>query len=215
MLAKAPHRKRAPAYLEASGAVPTTSKADGALGFAITTTRKITGTVAAQWWIAEQDATPVARGASKLAGAAPDLSQATAAVVRSAASLRAVLTPDDAAISRASASVVRLDTMVEAMRRNGQLQEFNTQYQRGRAAALTKSRLHELRPCNEAAQGRAGPHAAIRQTDQRRVRRSGPVTSPETRQLQESGRARFRRRCSSAKCCQDVAPAIFGPQIAS
>ena len=63
MPAKAPHRKRAPAYLEAGGAVPTTSKADGALGFAITTTRKITGTVAAQWRIAEQEATPAARGA--------------------------------------------------------------------------------------------------------------------------------------------------------
>ena len=63
MLAKAPHRKRAPAYLEASGAVPTTSKADRALGSAITTTRKITGIVAAQWRIAEQEATPVARGA--------------------------------------------------------------------------------------------------------------------------------------------------------
>jgi hypothetical protein len=69
MLAKAPHRKRAPAYL----AVPTTSKADGALGFAITTTRKITGTVAAQWRIAEQEATPVARGAPLLTGAPPTL----------------------------------------------------------------------------------------------------------------------------------------------
>ena len=90
------------------------TKADGALGFAITTTRKIIGTVAAQWWIAEQDATPVARGAPLLAGLPGTCSQATAAVVRSAASLRAVLTPDDAAISRASAAVVRLDAMVEA-----------------------------------------------------------------------------------------------------
>jgi hypothetical protein len=147
-----------------------------------------------------------------LTGATPDL---VPPVVRSAASLRAVLTPDDIAISRVSAAVVRLDAMVEATRRNGQLQEFNMRHKRGRAAALTKSRLHELRPCNEAAQGRAGPDAAIRQADQRRLRRSVPVTSPETRQLQESGRARFRRCCSSAKCCQDVAPAIFGPQIAS
>jgi hypothetical protein len=82
MLAKAPHRKRAPAYLEASGAVPIMNKADGALGSAITTTRKITGIVAAQWRIAEQEATPVARGAPRLTGAAPDL---VPPVVRSAA----------------------------------------------------------------------------------------------------------------------------------
>src|SRR3981189_3140657 len=50
----------------------------------------------------------------------------------------ATLTPDDIAIGRASAAVVRLDAMIEAMRRDGTLQEFNARYKRGRAAALAE-----------------------------------------------------------------------------
>jgi hypothetical protein len=50
------------------------------------------------------------------------------------------LTPDEVAISRASAAVTRLDAMVEQMRRSGQLQEFNSRYKRGRAAALAEGR---------------------------------------------------------------------------
>jgi hypothetical protein len=52
----------------------------------------------------------------------------------------ATLTPDDIAIGRASAAVVRLDAMIEAMRRDGTLQEFNARYKRGRAAALAEGR---------------------------------------------------------------------------
>jgi hypothetical protein len=50
------------------------------------------------------------------------------------------LTPDDVAISRASAAVIRLDAMIEQMRRDGTLQEFNSRYKRGRAAALAEGR---------------------------------------------------------------------------
>jgi hypothetical protein len=67
-------------------------------------------------------------------------SPATANLARSAAALGATLTPDDVAISRANAAVVRLDVMVEQMRRSGQLQEFNSRYKRGRAAALAEGR---------------------------------------------------------------------------
>jgi hypothetical protein len=35
---------------------------------------------------------------------------------------------------------VRLDAMIEQMRRSGQLQEFNSRYKRGRAAALAEGR---------------------------------------------------------------------------
>jgi hypothetical protein len=143
MLARSPNQKRATEYLLASGAVPITiierDKSDGADTFSISI-GKITGAIAARWWIAEQDAAPVARKARRLAGADPDLSTATAVVARSAAVLRAVLTPDDVAVTRAGAAVVKLDAMVETMRRNGQLQEFNTRYKRGRAAALAKGR---------------------------------------------------------------------------
>jgi hypothetical protein len=46
-------------------------------------------------------------------------SAVTSALARSAASLRATLTPDDVAIGRASAAVTRLDAMIESMRRDG------------------------------------------------------------------------------------------------
>jgi hypothetical protein len=47
-------------------------------------------------------ASPVTGAARQFAGAAPDLSTATAALHRSAGSLRVTLTPDDVAIGRAS-----------------------------------------------------------------------------------------------------------------
>jgi hypothetical protein len=46
------------------------------------------------------------------------------------ASLQATLAPDDVAIARASAAVIRLDVMLEHMR-----SDSNTRYKRGRAAA--------------------------------------------------------------------------------
>jgi hypothetical protein len=67
----------------------------------------------------------VASAARTLAGPAPDLSTATAALARSAVSLRAVLTPDDVAISRASAAVDRLDVYLDGLRGRGTLQQFN------------------------------------------------------------------------------------------
>jgi hypothetical protein len=143
MLAKSPDRKRAVAYLEASGAAAITiierDKSGGAPTFAITTS-KITGTVVARWWIAARDAPRVAKAARQCAGANPNLPAATAALARSAAAVGATLTPDDIAISRASAAVTRLDVMVEQMRRSGQLQEFNSRYKRGRAGALAEGR---------------------------------------------------------------------------
>ena len=39
------------------------------------------------------------------------------------------------ALARAGAAVIRLDRMIEQMRRDGTLREFNVRYQRGRAAA--------------------------------------------------------------------------------
>jgi hypothetical protein len=51
-----------------------------------------------------------------------------------------VETPDDIAISRANAAVVRLDRMIEQMRRDGTLQEFNARYKRGRTEAAAEGR---------------------------------------------------------------------------
>jgi hypothetical protein len=74
------------------------------------------------------------------AGVNPDVAAAIAALARAAASLGATLTDDATAIARASAAVVRLDAMVERMRRDGTLAEFNARYKRGRAAALAEGR---------------------------------------------------------------------------
>jgi hypothetical protein len=65
--------------------------------------------LSAQWWIDRSKAVPVARAARRFAGANPDLSTATAAVHRSAASLGATLTPGDIAIERAGDAAARLN----------------------------------------------------------------------------------------------------------
>jgi hypothetical protein len=131
MLAKSPNRKRAEQYLAASGAVPITIIDTGK----ISTNVKITGTVAARWWIAAADAARVAGSARQCAGADPDVATATAAVLRSAASLRATLTPDDVAIARAGAAMARLDEYLASLKGTGTLKEFNRRYKRGREAA--------------------------------------------------------------------------------
>ena len=138
MLARSPNRKRATEYLHASGAVPiAVIERDGVCS--ISTCSKITGTVAARWWTDKRIAARMTREARRLAGDRPG-AEATAALTRSATVLKASLTPDDIAIARASAAVVRLDSMVEAMRRDGTLREFNARYKAGRAAALAQGR---------------------------------------------------------------------------
>jgi len=62
------------------------------------------GGLSAQWWVDRKKAVPVARAARRLAGARADLSNATTAVRRSAASLGATLTPGDIAIERRGCS---------------------------------------------------------------------------------------------------------------
>ena len=126
-------------YLAASGAVPITIIERVGV-CSIHTGTKITGTVAARWWINERDAAPVARAARTFAGDRPDLSAATAALHRSAGSLGATLTADDVALGRAADAAKRLDAMIEAMRRDGTLREFNARYRAGRAAALAEGR---------------------------------------------------------------------------
>jgi hypothetical protein len=62
------------------------------------------------------------------------------AVQRSAASLGAVLTTDEAAIRRAADSMIRLDMMINKMKRDGSLHAFNRRYAAERAAALAEGR---------------------------------------------------------------------------
>jgi len=136
MLAKSPNRKRAEQYLEASGATAITVTDTGK----ISTSAKITGSVACRWWIAAADAARVAGSARRCAGAASDVATATAAVARSAASLGATLTDDATAVSRASSAVVKLDAYMDSLRGTGVLKEFNRAYKRRRTEAAASGR---------------------------------------------------------------------------
>jgi hypothetical protein len=94
----------------------------------------------ARWWINERDAAPVGKAARRHAGRDPDLSAATAAVHRSAASLGATLTPRDIAIERAGDAAARLDSHIEAMRGSGVLKEFNAAFKRRRMEATMRGK---------------------------------------------------------------------------
>jgi hypothetical protein len=109
MLAKAPNIKRAIEYLAACGAVPIAIiERDGLCSIHA---GKIAGTVAARWWISERIAPRVAAQARRLADVSPDVSPATAALHRSAASLGLTLTADDVA-----AEPIHLDDVPAARR---------------------------------------------------------------------------------------------------
>ena len=48
------------------------------------------------------------------------------------------MTPDDIALARADDAATRLDSMLETMRRDGTLREFNATYKRKRSAAAAR-----------------------------------------------------------------------------
>jgi hypothetical protein len=125
-------QNRAIEYLAAFGTVPISVTERGTIHAG----GKITGTVAGRWWLNARNATRVAREARRFAGANPDASTATAALQRAAGSLGATLTPDDVAIGRAGDAIARLDALIETLRRNGTLREFNAAYKSRRAAAV-------------------------------------------------------------------------------
>src|SRR5438128_1739844 len=139
MLAKPPSRKRALEYLAASGAVPITiTERDGVCSIHAGGKSDKMSDIISTVWLDERDAPRVAREARRLAGDSPDASTATAALARSAASIGAPLTPDDVAIARADDAAQRLDSMLETMRRDGTLREFNAAYKARRSAAAAR-----------------------------------------------------------------------------
>jgi hypothetical protein len=136
-------KTRAIEYLHASGAAAVWIKSSATQEFCTIHTGKSSGLsddLAARWWTAAADAPRVASAARLCAGANPDVPAAISSLARSAAALGATLTPDDIAISRASGAVVRLDAMLESIRRDGTLQEFNARYKAGRAAAIAEGK---------------------------------------------------------------------------
>jgi hypothetical protein len=61
-------------------------------------------------------------------------------LARCATAAGATLTPDHVAMTRAANAMMKLDAMVDRLKRNGGLQEFNARYKAGRAAALAHGR---------------------------------------------------------------------------
>ena len=95
-------------------------------------------------WCSEKNGKPVIRLAQRILekefalASAADVVSAESAVRKAANDLQALLTPHETAISRATASVARLEALVDDMRQNGQIAEFNRMYKRGRAAAAAR-----------------------------------------------------------------------------
>ena len=117
--------------------------------------------MSAQWRVDRSKAVPVARAARRFAGANPDLSTATAAVHRSAASLGATLTPGDIAIERAGDAAARLDAYLDSPR----VAIAADVKQSVPALRVTLLPPNDIRPVREIGghnRGSAGPTAKLR-----------------------------------------------------
>jgi hypothetical protein len=125
--------KAAISYLASSGAAPIWISERGTIHAG----GKITDAVAARWWIDARMAVRVARAARTAAGDNPDVSAATAALHRAAASLRVALTADNIAVERARNAAMRLDAYLSG---RGVLRDFNAAFKQRREAAAMQGR---------------------------------------------------------------------------
>jgi hypothetical protein len=118
----AEHKTRA-GYLTASGATAITiTEVDGVCTFRIGT--KMLARSVAMLWIMEVDAKPVVTSARKIAGNGAGGNAAISALHQAANDLKATLTPNDVAMTRAVAATDRLDAYVDALRARGAMKEF-------------------------------------------------------------------------------------------
>jgi len=131
--ARSPDKKAARDYLIASGA-SAISVIDNETGCTFAT-GKLNPRAAVVFWLPDGEARAVVKLARRAAGKKPDIAAATSALQRADADQRVTLTTHDVAMTRAGDALVRLDGYLEAMRRSGQLAEFNKQYKRHRMAA--------------------------------------------------------------------------------
>ena len=120
-------------YLASSGAAPIWISERGTIHAG----GKVTDAVAARWWIDARMAVPVARAARSLAGDNQDVSAATAALHRAAASLRVALTADAVAIERARSAAMKLDAYLSG---RGVLRDFNAAFKQRREAAAMQGK---------------------------------------------------------------------------
>jgi len=128
--ARSPDTKAAINYLTASGATAITiTEINGVCAFHVGT--KMLARSVAIFWIMEVDAKPVVASARKGAGG----DAAVAALHRAAFDLRAVLTPNDVAMSRAGQAAGRIEQYIDSMRAKGAMREFTRAYKRRRMEA--------------------------------------------------------------------------------
>src|SRR6267378_2361725 len=139
---RSPDGRAAIEYLLSSGAVAISLiEVDGAYVFRTGPLAKSRDIPSGRiFWISAQQAKPIVRLARKLAGPRPNLTSALAALHEAVAQERTALTEHATAIGRASAAVAKLDNYFEAMRRSGQLAQFNKQYKQRRTEATANGR---------------------------------------------------------------------------
>jgi len=121
--ARSPDTKAARDYLIASGA-SALSVIENETGCTFAT-GKLNPRAAVVFWLPDGEAKAVVKLARRAAGKKPDIAAATSALQRADADQRVTLTTHDVAMTRAGDALVRLDGYLEAMRRSGQLAEFN------------------------------------------------------------------------------------------
>lgn len=126
--------KAAIAYLIASGAVAIMI-VENASGCVYRVGAKLDPRAASVHWIAAVDTKAVVNKARKIAGKAPDIAEAEAALRQAAGDLRAVLTENQIALERAGAMAQRLDAFVASLRARGAMKQFTKQYKLRRLAA--------------------------------------------------------------------------------
>jgi hypothetical protein len=126
--ARSADTKAALIYLREGGASPICIvECDGVCKF---TMGKVDKNPVETWWIAEVDARGVVTLARKIAGRAPDVAKAEAALIEAAREKRATLTPNSVALDRARAMSQRLDAYLEQLRARGALKHFMKEYRR-------------------------------------------------------------------------------------
>jgi hypothetical protein len=131
---RSPDTKAAINYLIASGATAI-SVIETEAGCTFRIGAKLLARSVAIFWIMEVDAKPVVTSARKIAGKGAGGDAAVAALHRAATDLRAVLTPNDVAMTRAGNAAAKLDRYLDSLQGSGALREFTRVYKRRRTEA--------------------------------------------------------------------------------
>jgi hypothetical protein len=191
---RSPDTKAAINYLIASGATAI-SVIETEAGCTFRIGAKLLARSVAIFWIMEVDAKPVVTSARKIAGKGAGGDAAVAALHRAATDLRAVLTPNDVAMTRAGNAAAKLDRYLDSLQGSGALREFTRMYKRRRTEAKAAGAgLHDVQERRAAAPSRIGPAAR-----QRAKCRAGAIAF----------RGNFRRRLIEPGALGDISRGRF------